>query len=165
MREARHHGGRPDRANAPPPLPALLPAGAPAHWRRRRQATCSGAFAGLRVLLHCAADELPSAEALAAMIRAGGGEVVKGKAPFTASTTAAANLAVLPSRRQAAGDKWPEALQASGLVCVTPSYLVDWVARPWGVLDEHVVCGRRRGGEVARLEAGRGGRQGSLAGG
>jgi hypothetical protein len=107
------------------------------------------------VLLHCAADELPSAETLATMIKAGGGEVVKAKAPFTDSTTAAANLAVLPSKRQA-GEKWSDALQASGLVCVTPAYLVDWVAQPWASLDEHVVAGRRKGGELGRLEAARG---------
>lgn len=43
------------------------------------------------------------------------------------------------------------------MVCVTPSYLVAWLAHPWQGLEQHYLYGSRpvEGGELAQLEAGR----------
>lgn len=45
----------------------------------------------------------------------------------------------------------------AGVVCVTPSYLVDWLAHPWQGLEQHYLYGSRpvEGGELAQLESGR----------
>lgn len=137
-----------------PPAPAT-PAGAPAHWRQRFQASGRRALQGLRVLLHCPNNELlPSTKTLVPLLQAGGAEVVKRSAPFPSSCLAAANLAVV-QEEGAEGAKAAGVLRGSGLLCVSPLFLVDWVAHPWRGLQGHVLCGWEEGGEVARLAAAR----------
>jgi len=82
--------------------------GAPRHWRLRRAATGAGAFAGLRVLLY-GAFEAPDADALANMIGAGGGVVVRRAPPYLEGDLGSVeeggvHLAVVAARK-AAGDK------------------------------------------------------------
>jgi hypothetical protein len=133
-----------------------MPAGAPAHWRQRFQASGHRAFQGLRVLLHCPNNELmPSTKTLVPLLQAGGAEVVKRSAPFPSGCLAAANLAVLQQEEGTEGAKAEGELRGSGLLCVTPLFLVDWVAHPWQGLQGHVLCGWQEGGEVARLVAAR----------
>jgi hypothetical protein len=112
-------------------------------------------LAGLRVLLHCPDRQaLPSLKTLVALLQAGGAEVVKHKSPFPSAALAAANLAVL-QEEVAEGAQAAAVLRGSGLLCVTPQLLVDWVAHPWRGLEGGVLCGWEEGGEVARLVAAR----------
>lgn len=43
------------------------------------------------------------------------------------------------------------------MVCVLPSYLVDWLAQPWQGLEQHYLFGSRPqdGSELQQLEAAR----------
>lgn len=45
----------------------------------------------------------------------------------------------------------------AGVVCVLPSYLVDWLAQPWQGLEQHYLFGSRPqdGSELQQLEAAR----------
>lgn len=42
----------------------------------------------------------------------------------------------------------------AGIVCVAPSYLVDWLAHPWQGLEQHYLFGSKpqEGGELPQLE-------------
>lgn len=48
-------------------------------------------------------------------------------------------------------------LLQAGVVCVSPSYLVDWLAQPWQGLEQHYLFGSspQDGSELQQLEAGR----------
>lgn len=82
----------------------VLVAGAPMHWRVRRQALAAaadqpdaafdaagsyGAFAGLRVIFYGSSDA-PSFASLARMLKAGGGQVLRKVPPYTSLLPAAA---------------------------------------------------------------------------
>jgi hypothetical protein len=44
---------------------------------------------------------------------------------------------------------------AAGVMCVSPSYLVDWLAHPWQDLAPHRLFGCQPGDEIAALEEAR----------
>jgi hypothetical protein len=44
---------------------------------------------------------------------------------------------------------------AAGVLCVSPSYLVDWLAHPWQDLGQHRLFGCQPSDEVAALEEAR----------
>lgn len=48
-------------------------------------------------------------------------------------------------------------LLAAGVVCVSPSYLVDWLAHPWVSLEQHYLFDScpEQGTELQQLEASR----------
>jgi hypothetical protein len=43
----------------------------------------------------------------------------------------------------------------AGVMCVSPSYLVDWLAHPWQDLAPHRLFGCQPGAEIAALEEAR----------
>lgn len=124
------------------------------HWRLRRQATGHGAFYGLKfaianVLKDGDAGKRPDRDDLIAIIAAGQGEVV----PMS-RTMESVDVVIAPSTT-----KRPSALLKRcidhGAVCVTPRYVVDWLAMPHTSLDEHVLLSSRRSDAVRALEDGR----------
>jgi hypothetical protein len=44
---------------------------------------------------------------------------------------------------------------AAGVMCVSPSYLVDWLAHPWQDLAAHRLLGCQPSEEIAALEEAR----------
>jgi len=49
-------------------------------------------------------------------------------------------------------------LREAGVPCVSPAYLVDWLAQPWLSLEQHYLFGDQaaQSGELQQLEAARG---------
>lgn len=121
------------------------------HWRLQRQTTGHGAFYGLKFaisndLKRSTAGKRPDKEDLVAIIEAGQGEVV----PIS-NNMVAVDVVIAPStiKRPIAAVK---RCINQGAVCVAPGYVVDWLAMPHALLDEHVLLSSRRSDALRAFE-------------
>jgi len=123
-----------DRPSGPPIIGYQTRAGAPSHWRQRRESGSAGAFEGLHVVIVGKPPSPLDASKIALLISAGGGRVERNVlAPNL-------NLAVVsPSKSHQ--DKAVASLVERGVPCVFPQYLVDWVAHPSVCLSHHMMFG------------------------
>lgn len=119
------------------------------HWRLRCQETGRGAFEGLRFAVDTDLDERLTAADVRAIIAAGGGTAVPLKSAKQVDV-------VVTKTRPAPPNAALLRLMKKGALCVAGGYVVDWVARPTGPLDEHVLFSSRRNKRVLHAETARG---------
>ena len=124
-------------------------AGAPSHWRQRRESGSPGAFHGLSIVIVGNPPSPLDAHKLTLMIRAGGGRVER------KSSSPAINLAIVcPSKSNS--DKAVTYLLEKGIPCASPQYIVDWVAHPSRSLDHYLMFGTCATPSLVALQRGRG---------
>eukprot|EP00884_Botryococcus_braunii_P012144 jgi/Botrbrau1/20930/Bobra.0135s0060.1 len=126
---------------------------APKHWRLRCGLLGTGAFHGLQVTLFGKIGKSggPSRSALATIIKAGGGEICS----IQHALRHGAHLAIMEADTVAT-DANIKRLLALQVTCVSPLYVVEWLARPWSDLASHVLFGSKAVGTLAVAENQRG---------
>ncbi|KAK3242985.1 hypothetical protein CYMTET_47347 [Cymbomonas tetramitiformis] len=124
----------------------LIEEGVAHHWQAWREVMGSGPFHGMKIVLFGA---FPTRAALMRTITAGGGT------PITASPTTSASSQTALGRMVAANElafaiedparplssTWVKRLLAAKVSCLSPDFIIDWIARPHMDLQVHLLHG------------------------